>query len=398
MTPSKPSVGLDASQQAAMGYPLLRLAFRPFYLAAALLAVLAIPLWVARYYGWLPGLPNVGLYWHMHEMVYGFAVAVVIGFVYTGGQAWTGLSMPHGIRLAALVGLWLAGRLALLLADPVTAAVVDILFLPIAAVPLYLVLKRAGNKRNMFIILLLALLTVGNVLYHCAINGVIALSPIVPVQGAILVIVMLESIMGGRVIPSFTKNTLPHVAPIVNPSRDRISVALVVLTTTAWVVSLPPALVALLAAATGVSLLIRLLCWKPWRTWRVPLLWILHLSYAWIVAGFFLLALAALGILSASAAFHAFTVGSMAGLIIGMITRTALGHTGRPLKAGWAETTMYLLVQLGAAARLCAALAPAAWSEAGILAAATFWTAAFALYLVVYGPYLFRPRIDGKNG
>jgi uncharacterized protein involved in response to NO len=163
------------------------------------------------------------------------------------------------------------------------------------------------------------------------------------------------------------------------------------------VVGLPGPLVAALAAATAVSLAIRLIGWKPWATWRVPLLWILHLSYAWIVVGFLLLAAAELGALPISAALHALTVGSMAGLIIGMITRTALGHTGRPLKAGSAETTMYVLVQVGAVARLCAALAPAV-REHALLAATLCWSAAFLLYLAVYGPYLYRTRIDGRDG
>lgn len=393
-SPARPA----SDPPAPMGYPLLRLAFRPFYLLAALVAALAIPLWVARYYGWLPGLPNVGLYWHVHEMVFGFAIAVIIGFLYTAGRAWTGLDTPRGLPLALLALLWIGGRVAMLVADPVTAAVVDCLFLPVAAVPLYLVLKRAGNKRNLFLILLLALLAAANIAYHCALLGGIALSPLVPVEGAILVIVLLESVIGARVIPGFTKNTLPGVAPLVNPKRDRVSVALIVLTAVSWIIGLPGPLVAALAAATGLSLLIRLLGWKPWRTWRVPLLWILHLSYAWIVVGFFLLALAALGVVGSSAAFHALTVGSMAGLIIGMLTRTALGHTGRPLKAGRAETTMYVLVQLGALLRLCAALAPPAWREHALLSAAACWSAAFLLYLAVYGPYLFRARIDGRDG
>jgi len=381
---------------APTGLPLLRLAFRPFYLLAALLAALAIPLWLAAYYGHLPALPNVGLPWHAHEMVFGFAIAVVIGFLYTAGRAWTGLDTPRGLPLALLALLWIAGRVAMLLAPAPLAAVLDILFLPVAAVPLYLVLKRANNRRNLFLILLLALLATANVLYHCALAGALALSPLVPVEGAIFVIVLLESIIGARVIPSFTKNTL-GVAPLVDARRDRLSVALIVLSAASWLLGLPGPLVAALASATAVSLAIRLFGWKPWTTWRVPLLWILHLSYAWIIAGFLLLAASALGALPASAALHALTVGSMSGLIIGMITRTALGHTGRPLVAGRAETAMYVLVQIGALARLCAALAPAA-REAALLAATLCWSAAFLLYLAVYGPYLCRTRIDGRDG
>lgn len=392
------SVPVEGSQPLPPGYPLLRLGFRPFYLLGVSVAALGIPLWIARYYGWLPGLPNVGLYWHMHEMVFGFAMAIVIGFLYTAVRAWTGLPTARGTPLALLGVLWIAGRIAMLLADPLTAAVIDGLFIPVAALPLYLVLRRANNRRNLFLILLLALLTATNLLYHCAVLGVISLVPTLPVEGAILIIVLLVSIIGARVIPTFTKNTLPAVIPLIHAKRDRISVALVVLCTASWLLGLPPALMAALAAATGVSLSIRLLFWKPWRTWRVPLLWILHLSYAWIAVGFFLLALAALGMTPVSAAFHAFTVGAMAGMIIGMVTRTALGHTGRPLRAGTAETTMYVLIQLGAVTRLCAALAPAQWREHALLASTVCWSAAFLLYLAVYGPYLLQTRIDGRDG
>jgi uncharacterized protein involved in response to NO len=144
--------------------------------------------------------------------------------------------------------------------------------------------------------------------------------------------------------------------------------------------------------------MLRLAGWQPQRTLGVPLLWILHLSYAWIPVGFLLLALAALHVVSASAAFHALAVGSMAGLIIGMMTRTALGHTGRPLKAGAAEIAMYWLIQLGALARLCAALGPDAARAACLAAAALAWSCAFTLYVAVYGPRLWQARIDGKEG
>lgn len=399
MTLSSTPVQRVADAPAPLGHPLLRLGFRPFYLLGALVAVTAIPLWIARYYGWLPGLPNVGLYWHMHEMVFGFAMAIVLGFLLTAVRAWTGLPTPRGAPLAVLVVIWIAGRIAMLAAGPITAAVIDILFIPACAVPLYLVLKRANNKRNMFLILLLALLTVANALFHASVLGLIRLSPVVPVESAILVIVLLETVIGARVIPNFTKSGMAgKVTPIVNAARDRISVALVALTAIFWLLGLPAPLVAALATGTAVSLLIRLIGWKPWTTWRVPLLWILHLSYVWIVAGFFLLALAALGVVSNSAAFHAFTVGSMAGLMVGMITRTALGHTARPLKAGRSETTMYVLIQLGALTRVCAALAPPALREHALLLASGFWCAAFLLYLAVYGPYLFSPRLDGKDG
>jgi uncharacterized protein involved in response to NO len=184
----------------------------------------------------------------------------------------------------------------------------------------------------------------------------------------------------------------------VHERRDRIALGLTVAAVLGWVLHLPAPAFAGLAFAAACAIALRLAGWKPHRTLHVPLLWILHLSYAWIPVGFLLLALAALGVVSSSAAFHALTVGSMAGLIIGMMTRTSLGHTGRPLAAGWPEVSMYVLIQLGALARLCAAIGPDSVRPGALVLATAGWSLAFGLFVVVYGRYLLRPRIDGKEG
>lgn len=379
-----------------MQHPFWALAFRPLYLFAALFAVVSVPLWIARFFGYLPGLPNVGLAWHMHEMVFGFAIAVVVGFLFTAGKAWTGLQTPHGGQLAGFVLLWLAGRLAMVCAPAPLAAVVDLLFLPLAAVAFFLVLKKAGNTRNMPIVGLLVLLTLVNALFHASVLGWLPLAPVTPIEAAIFVVVVIESVIGARVIPMFTRNGAPGVEPAVRPRLDKAAMALMVLAALAWIFRLPPPLTATLALAASIAMLVRLAGWQPRRTLRVPLLWILHVSYGWIGIGFFLLALAALGLVSASAAFHALAVGSMAGLILGMMTRTTLGHTGRLLKAGRVEFCLYLLIQLGALARVAAALGGA--QLVLLTVAAVCWSAAFLLFAIKYAPYLYRPRIDGREG
>jgi uncharacterized protein involved in response to NO len=168
----------------------------------------------------------------------------------------------------------------------------------------------------------------------------------------------------------------------------------------AWAFALPGPFVAGITVAAAVAQMTRLMGWKPFCTLRNPLLWILHASYAWLALGLALLAMAALGLASASAsaAFHVLAIGSMAGLIMGMITRTALGHTGRMLQAGRSETVMYLLMQLGVAARLIAAAGPVTLRNAGLLTSAACWSMAFLMYIVVYGPYLLQARVDGKEG
>ncbi|MBK4734927.1 NnrS family protein [Noviherbaspirillum sp. DKR-6] len=379
-------------------HPILGLGFRPFYLLSAAFAALAIPVWLLRYYGKLPGAARVDLVWHTHEMVYGFAVAVLIGFLYTAARNWTGLWTPRHGHLAALALLWLAGRAAMLLLNAPLAAIVDLAFLPMAAWPLYRVLRRAGNKRNLFLVALLGLLALVNLAFHAARLGWIEISPLRPVHTAILIIVVIESAIGGRVIPMFTGNALPGVKPLVDARGDRIALALTIGAALAWTLSLPGPLCAGIAAAAAVAQATRLAGWMPHRTLAYPLLWILHASYAWIVVGLLLLALSALDVVSASAAFHALAVGSMAGLVIGMITRTALGHTGAALRAGAGETAMYALVQFGALARLAAAIGPVSWRDGALMLAALTWSLAFLLYLALYLPRLCAPRPDGKPG
>ena len=384
------------------GHPLWRLGFRPFYLGAALFAALSIPLWMAQYFGWIRGglasLLHVGFAWHMHEMVFGMAAAVVVGFLYTAAFNWTGLWTPVRGKLAALVVLWLLGRMAMLLAPPLAAGVVDGLFLPLAAWPLWRVMRQSGNKRNYFLVVLLGLMALANGVFHAITLGWLALTPVAPVEAAILVIVIMETAIGTRIIPMFTRNGAPGTTPLVQPKLDRVSIGLLAASALAWVAAAPAWLFAPLALAAAALVLLRLWRWQALHTLSVPLLWIMHLSYAWIAVGFVLLALASWQLVSASAGFHALAVGSMAGLILGMMTRTTLGHTGRPLKAGRAERAMFVLIQLSALSRVLSALG---WDSAGgalLLVSAGCWAVAFGLYAVVYRPYLANARVDGKPG
>jgi uncharacterized protein involved in response to NO len=385
-----------AGRPAGGGAPLFALGFRPFYLLAAAFGALAVPLWIAAQAGWrVPG--RVDMLWHMHEMVFGFALAVVVGFLYTAGYAWTKLWTPRGKTLAAIAGVWVAGRIAMLAAPPVLAALVDAAFLPIAAAPLFRVLKQSGNLRNMFLVGLLALLALTNVCFHAAALGWIHADPLAPVHAAILLIVVIEIVIGGRVIPMFTRNAAPGASPVQDARRDKWALALTVLAGLAWTAGLAAPVTASLALLAAVGQSVRLLGWQPWRTWRNPLLWILHVSYFWIPFGFLLLALAQYGIVTGTVALHVLTVGALAGLIMGMITRTALGHTGRPLKAGRGETAMFVLVQAAVVLRFAAGVAPA-WRDAGLVLATVCWSAAFLTYLAVYVPYLTSARIDGREG
>jgi len=393
------------------GPALFALGFRPFYLLAAAFAAVAVPAWVAAQAGWpLPA--RIDMLWHVHEMVFGFALAVVVGFLYTAGYNWTKLWTPRGWPLAAIAGVWVAGRVAMLAAPPVVAAAVDVGFLPIAAVPLYRVLKQSGNRRNLFLVGLLALLTLANACYHAAVLGWARVNPLTPVHAAIMLIVVMEIVIGGRVIPMFTRNAVPDAQPVQDARRDRWALALTVLAGAAWTFAgapaagspaagspagLPAPVTASLALFAAVAQGVRLIGWQPWRTWRNPLLWILHVSYCWIPLGFLLLALAQFGMIGVSAALHVLTVGALAGLIMGMITRTALGHTGRPLRAGRGECLMFVLVQAAVVLRFAAAVLPS-WRTTCLVLATACWSAAFLAYLAVYVPYLSARRVDGREG
>jgi uncharacterized protein involved in response to NO len=391
----------DAGAAAAVatyaGPAWLALGFRPFYLVAAAFAALSVPLWLGIYYGWL-SLAGVGVAWHMHEMVYGFVIAVVIGFLYTAGRNWTGLWTPRGGHLLALVLLWLAGRVAMLAPVSVVTAGIEALFLPLAIWPLYRVIARSGNTRNLVLIVVLSLLTLANLLFHAAQLGLLAWAPTRPIYAALILIVVIESIIGGRIIPNFTANAVPGSKPVQSVPLDRSSMALTALAGLAWALALPAPISAPLAVAAAVLQAWRLILWKPQVSVRQPLLWILHLSYAWIPAGFLMLALSQFGMAPVSAAVHMLGVGAMGGLIIGMITRTALGHTGRPLKAGNAETLMYLTIQLGVLARIAVAFVPPGLRDAMLLLAGACWSATFLIYLGVYAARLCAPRLDGREG
>ncbi len=384
--------------EAPRGLPLLRLGFRPFYLAAALLAALAVPLWVAAFFGVAPFGLQPGLEWHVHEMVFGFAVAVIVGFLYTAVRNWTGLQTPRDAHLAALVLLWCAGRIALLVAPPLPGALIDLVFLPAAAWPIWRLLRKANNRRNLFLPLMLGAMTVMNALHYAGQFGWLDINPLTPLRSALLLVVVIESVMGGRVIPSFTSNAVPLAKPKLRPRDDKLSILFVALASASWILDLPAPAIASLFTVAALTLARRALGFQPQRTLAYPLVWILHFSYLWIAIGFALLAVAQLGFANESAGWHALGAGATGGLVIGMITRTALGHTGRPLKAGTSEFMMYLLLQLGALLRVLAALQwTAAYGEL-LVASAACWSASFVLYLAVYLPRLTAARVDGNDG
>lgn len=380
------------------GCAVLALGFRPFYLLAAALAAALVPVWILLMSGHLILPPDVSpLLWHGHEMIFGFAVAVIVGFLLTAGQNWTGLRTPTGAPLAALALLWLAGRVAPFVLPALPAALLDLLFLPLAAIALGRVLVRAGSRRNYFILVLLAVLSVANLLSHAGAQGWFAVSPLLGLHLAIAMIATLCTAIAGRIVPSFTTNALKTV-PWRNARLDQAAIGTTVASLVLWAFDAPAALLAPLSLAAAVLQAVRCKGWRPWATLGTPLLWILHVSHAWLIVALLLLAASGAGLVPASSAVHVLTVGLIAGLILGMITRTTLGHTGRLLRAGRIETACYLLLQAALLLRVLPQLFHPAHYLIGLQVSATLWALCFTLYLWKYAPMLWRPRVDGQAG
>jgi uncharacterized protein involved in response to NO len=391
--------GRKGDQQDALP-AIWRLGFRPFYLLGAIFAALAVPFWIALVAGVVAAPWGLDAYrWHQHEMVFGFALAIVTGFLFTAVRNWTGLATPRGWRLAGLCALWVAARAAWFAGSLPAALVIETAFLLACAWALLAVLVRARNRRNYFVGALYLVLVAADWAFAGAGHGALgAVTPDHALRFALYLVVVLTLVIGGRVIPGFTANTVRGgLAQWRDPRLDRAAIGFGVAAFAAELLGLAwPA--AALAAVASLLHAVRLWGWRPLAARGKPLLWILHLSYAWIAVGFALLAAASLGVVGRSLALHAFTVGTIGGLIIGMITRTALGHTGRVLAVGGREVAMYSLVQAAAALRVVVPLAAPAATLASEVASAVLWSAAFALYAIVYGPWLARPRVDGQPG
>lgn len=381
------------------GLPLLRLGFRPFYLGAALLACLVVPLWVAVFLGgFVLQLRVSPMLWHAHEMLFGFAGGVIVGFLLTAVKAWTGLPTPRGVQLGALVLIWLAARLAALLAPYPLYVVLDMLWLPAAAAVLLRVLILAGNRRNIPLISLLLGMALANLMFHLSVLGVVQVSALSALHAQLALILIVLSVMAGRVVPMFTQNVTPGLVIKLSRRFELAVLSVTALALALWVVTAPTWLVLPASMAAAVLHALRLHRWQPQVTLKRPILWILHASYAWLPVGFALLSLSQAGWVSPSLAVHAMGVGVIGGFIIGMITRTARGHTGRLLQASRAEVTAYTLVMAAALVRVLAPALQPGWSVAAMEVAAGLWSLAFAIYLWIYVPWLMQSRVDGKDG
>lgn len=382
---------------APSGFALWNLGFRPFYLLASFFSAFSVFLWAAQFSGWIPGyLP--GPLWHGHEMIFGYTTAVIAGFLLTAVRAWTNQPTASGLPLMALAGLWVCGRVLVLTPWSTAATLVNAAFPVAVAVAIAVPLLRSSNTRNYFFVGLLVLMSGLIVTVNLALQGRFELSPILGLQLALDAILFIMVVIGGRVIPMFTNNGIPGTNATRQPLVEKLALGGVILLFVADGLQLPPTVIAAVALVSALAHGWRLYLWKPWCTLATPLVWILHAAYAWIVVYLLLRGLTALDLLAGSFAAHALTVGAIGGLTLGMMTRTARGHTGRPLLADRFEIGMFLLIQVAAIIRVFGGMVSPGLYLVSIELSAVLWSVAFGLYAVRYWPVLTRPRLDGKPG
>ena len=372
--------------------------FRIFFLSTGLIGVVLIPAWLVVLWQVHPRVLAVpGLFWHQHEMTVGFLNAAIAGFLLTAVCNWTNTEPVTGKRLLGLWLVWLAGRVMLAVGAeaPVLTAVVDLAFLPLVMLIMGARVWRARQTRQLVVLAVLGGLWLLDLLFHWHgdpryLNALVLLA-------AVLILVI-----GGRITPAFSRNWLhrmgmgaQHVQswPPLDYLALAASAALVLGEALAWSGAPVMALAWLAALATG----LRLVLWRGWMVRGEPLLWVLHLGHLWVVAGFALRALAEQGLVASTVWVHALGPGAMATMVLGVMTRVALGHTGRELRLPPGVVSCYVLISLAALIRVLAGMEWIGW-HVGLWGSAIFWTLAFARFCIFYWPILTQPRKDGRPG
>ncbi|MEZ5996804.1 MAG: NnrS family protein [Hyphomonadaceae bacterium] len=380
--------------RAYRGLALFSMGFRPFFLLAAVWAALAVPLWVAAFAGWLP-IEHFNRDWHAHEMVFGYLSGVIAGFLLTAVPNWTGRLPVTGAPLMGLVLLWCAGRVAMLIPGFAAAPIVDSAFLFVFAAVVGREIIAGRNVRNAPVLVLLTVLGSANVLSHLR-----SVDPDLALLGeriGIAVVATLVALIGGRIVPSFTRNWMakrkltPEPA---SPSRfDAVALSVGAIGLGIWAISPELYAAGLALTLAGALHFVRLARWRGWRTTVEPLVLILHLGYFWLALGLCLkgLAILAPSVVPAASGLHAITAGAFGVMTLSVMTRASLGHTGQPLAATPHISAIYVLVNLGALVRVAAPFLAEHYTLLVALSA-VLWSGAFAWFAIVYAPLLLRPR------
>jgi uncharacterized protein involved in response to NO len=387
------------------GIVLLGAGLRPFFLAAGFYAAFGVAWWLGFLWGRLP-LPTVWppIWWHGHEMVFGFGTAAISGFLLTAVPQWTGSRPLSGAPLGLLFLLWACGRVTFLVGPTLMAvSLVDLAYLPVLTATVTLPMLRGGKRKNLVFPLLLTAMWIGNLLCHLDAHGSIQGQMPRGLHLGTYGLVGMIAIVAGRIVPSFTRNATQGRG---EPSEIRSSELVEWVAKLSLLVSLGAAVLGAEARFQGTSALVsaalfalRMRHWGSLQILREPIVWILHAGH-----GFLVLALLCKGIADltdlfpATTAFHAFTAGTVGTMVIGVMTRASLGHTGRALEVGPAITVAYCLVVFGALARIFGAAFAAELYRESLLVGGAAWAAGYAIFTWVYLPILIAPRADGRPG
>ena len=383
----------------AASYPFFRGGFRPFFFAGAAWALVAICLWICSLLGEIT-LPTAleALAWHRHEMLFGFVGAVIGGFLLTAVPNWTGRLPIAGWPLAGLFSLWAAARFAVLFSGTLSlwfAALLDVgFFFVLGLLAAREVLE--ANNRNTPIVGMILLFGLADALDYLANTNAIPW-PDLGWQLALALVVLLISLIGGRIIPSFTRNWMvkrgmTQGLPTQPGKFDLFVIGATAVAMLFWLTGPPELVTGLVVIAAGALQLVRWARWRGWRTFADPLVLILHVGYLWIPVGLVLLGFSIAGWVPRSAAIHSLTAGAMATMILAVMTRASLGHTARELRASPLTVLVYLLITAGALLRVAASLKVIDYNM-GIDVAGLAWGGAFLLFLIAYAPVLWRPRL-----
>jgi len=387
--------------------------FRPFFLGAGLQAVLAMLAWMAwitlqqQDADWVRLSIAVPVHqWHAHEMIFGYGLAVVAGFFLTAVPGWTGRQPVRGSLLAVLFGLWLLARIASWTSawlPPAAVALPELAFIGMLSYLVARALLAGWSKRNLVFLPVLTVLFVSAALHHLEAMAITGWTSGIGHLLAIDALLLLVTVVGGRIVPAFTTNVLRRkgVEPLPRAAdrRDTVAILTVAALLVADLVAPGSAATGWVALAAGLAGAVRMVGWRAGHVLTSPILWILHLGYAWLVFGLLFKGVALVtGDVPEILALHALTVGALGCMTLGVMTRAGLGHTGRPLRVSRAIAVSYLLVSLSAVMRIAWPLADLPFYDAAMLASGLLWSAAFLMFTIVYWPVLTTPRVAAAAG
>ena len=373
--------------------------FRPFFIAAGIWATLAVPFWLLNYFGIMIVIDNFNiLLWHQHEILYGFVAAAIAGFILTAIPNWTGRLPIKNKPLAILVFLWILGRVGFLttaIFGTITTSLMDLPFLIVLVLVIMREIVSGKNWRNLPVIILISFFTLGNILVHLQIHEIID-SAELGIRLSTFVLSILLALIGGRIVPSFTRNWLAQNKANKFPrpfgNIDKISLISLVVFVFAQVIIPHHQATSLLALLAGLLHGIRFIRWKVWMTLTEPLIWILHVGYMWLCVALVLIGFSGLtDFVPYTSSYHALTVGAFSTMILAVMTRASLGHTGRTIKATLGTTTIFIFITIAAILRVYEPFI----NESGSLIlslSGIFWTLSFALFIFIYFPILTQSR------